>query len=286
MEATMDIDEGQLGSLLEESDDIHADAMRQTVENLDEFVEVGLEHRARGPLDLDEATAFSSARAANATNRLAGIGAAAGVGAAILALSATTASATTTATDVQILRTAQSIENLAIATYGVALTLPFIGGASANPVVKAFVQKTKSQHGDHDAAFSAAIRKLGGKPQASADPVLLGVVNKAKPGLKDAAAVVALALELEDGAAQTYVANVSALRNVGARKVTASIMGVEAQHVAILRAVQALLLGHAPSLIALPPKPLTALPAAAGSVGFPYPFYPTTAARPELEGAN
>ena len=62
-------------------------------------------------------------------------------------------------------------------------------------------------------------------------------------------------------------------------------MGVEAQHVAVLRAVQALLAGGDSKLAALPPTPLAALPAAAGSVGFPYSYYPTSAARPKTEGA-
>ena len=67
--------------------------------------------------------------------------------------------------DVQILQTAASIENLAVATYGVALTLPFIGGSSANGVVKAFAQMTKAQHEDHAKGFNAAVKDLGGKEQ-------------------------------------------------------------------------------------------------------------------------
>ena len=97
--------------------------------------------------------------------------------------------------------------------------------------------------------------------------------------------MVALALELEDGAAQTYVATTGSLSSSFSRSVTASIMGVEAQHVAVLRAVQALLAAGDESLIALPPTPLTALPSAAGSVGFPLAFYPTSGARPRTEGA-
>ena len=62
------------------------------------------------------------------------------------------------------------------------------------------------------------------------------------------------------------------------------LMGVEAQHVAILNAVKALIAGGAADLIALPPD-ATKLPAAAGSVGFPNAFYPTTDARPANEGA-
>jgi hypothetical protein len=182
------------------------------------------------------------------------------------------------------LQTAASIENLAVATYDTALTLDFIGGASANPVVKAFAQKTKEQHQQHADAFNAAATRLGGKAQDQPDPVLLGVVNNAKPTLTGPAQVVDLALELEDGAAQTYVANTGAYGNKNARSVTASIMGVEAQHVAILQAVKALLAGGAADLIALPPD-AAKLPAAAGSVGFPNAFYPTTDARPANEGA-
>jgi hypothetical protein len=59
---------------------------------------------------------------------------------------------------------------------------------------------------------------------------------------------------------------------------------VESQHKAILLAVQALLAGGAPQLIALPPD-AAKLPAAAGSVGFPDAFYPTSMAAPVAEGA-
>ena len=69
-----------------------------------------------------------------------------------------------------------------------------------------------------------------------------------------------------------------------ARNTTASIMGVEAQHVAVLNAVKALVGAGHPEYIALPP-PLDKLPAAAGSVGFPDAFYPYAMARPAAEGA-
>ena len=81
-----------------------------------------------------------------------GILAAAGIAGAFEALFSSPAFAAS-ATDVQILQTASSIEVLAVATYKTALTLPFIGGASANPVVKAFATTTMQQH-------SAAPRRL------------------------------------------------------------------------------------------------------------------------------
>jgi Ferritin-like domain len=280
----MNFDENELRELIEESEDTHSDAMAKSGPLFDEFVDLGLEQRAHGEIDPDEGREFATTQSDALRRGLVGVGATAGIGAALLALS-TSAAGAATASDVQILQTNQSIENLAIATYTIALTLPFIGGASANGVVKAFATTTLGQHKQHAAAFASAITRLGGKTQSKPDPVLLMVVDKAKPTLTSAAAVVALALELEDGAAQTYVATTGVLKNSNARQVTASIMGVEAQHAAILRAVQALLGAKDASLIALPPNPLTALPAAAGSVGFPNAFYPTSGARPETEGA-
>ena len=116
-----------------------------------------------------------------------GVLAAAGLGTAMVALLASPAFADKTM-DVQMLQTAASIENLAVATYETALTLDFIGGATANGVVKAFVEKTKAQHEQHAEAFNAAATRLGGKAQDQPDPVLLGVVDNAKPSLTGPAA--------------------------------------------------------------------------------------------------
>jgi len=278
-------DDGALASLIEESDDLHRDAMHTTADSLEELTERGREQRAKGAVDPDEVREFQSTRDGILRDLPFGKGVlgAVGFGAALLALTGTSAFADQSA-DIQMLQTAASLENLAVATYGVALTLDFIGGASANAVVKAFVTKTKAQHADHVAAFNAAVTQLGGKAQTNPDPVLLGVVNKAKPGLTGPAPVVALAIELETGAAQTYVASTGTVGDLNARKVFASIMGVEAQHVAVLLAVQALLAGGAPQLIALPPD-AAKLPAAAGSVGFPDSFFKTDQARPATEGA-
>jgi len=273
----MAIDDMRLRDLLEQSQDLHTDAMETSRTALDEYVESA---REDAWVDVDNETRRNTLLGGLPKS---GVLAAAGLGTAMVALLATPAFADKTM-DVQMLQTAASIENLAVATYGVALTLDFIGGASANGVVKAFAQKTKEQHQQHADAFNAAVTRLGGKAQDQPDPVLLGVVNNAKPSLTGPAQVVELAIELEDGAAQTYVANTGTYSNKNARAVAASIMGVEAQHVAILHAVKALLAGGAADLIALPPD-AAKLPAAAGSIGFPDSFYPTTNARPATEGA-
>jgi hypothetical protein len=152
-------------------------------------------------------------------------------------------------------------------------------------VVKAFATMTMQQHQQHLDAFNGAITGLGGKAQTNPDPVLAKVVQAAVPGLTSPGPVVALALELEQGAAETYVADVAALSDANAKKLTASIMGVEAQHASVLLAVQALLSANAPQLITLAAGNVANLPAAAGSVGFPQAFFPTDQARPATEGA-
>jgi Ferritin-like domain len=227
--------------LIEQSQDLHLDAMRATSGNLDELVEVSR--------------------------------------------------ATPTHGDIQMLQTSASIENLAISTYKTALTLPYIGGTSANGVIKAFATTTMAQHTQHAAAFNSAITSLGGKAQHAPDPKYVPTVNSAVAALSSATpaagalAVVGLAMTLENVAAETYVANCSKYANSNAKRITASIMGVEAQHVAVLAAVQALLQANAVQLIAPSPTVVASLPAAAGSVGFPNSFYPTSMASPAAEGA-
>lgn len=281
-----DLDPQAMSLLIEESEDVQSDAMRTTEVSLHEMVESGHEARANGEIDPDESCDVARRRSQLLTGAAFGGGilAAAGIGTAFEAIFASPAFAAQ-ATDVQTLQTAASIEVLAVATYKLALTLPFIGGSSANPVVKTFATTTMQQHSQHLAAFNAATKQLGGKAQNKPDPVLLKVVNAAKPSLTTAPAVVKLALELEEGAAETYVADVASLKNANAKKVTASIMGVEAQHASILLAVQALLEANAANLITLAPGNVANLPAAAGSLGFPNAFYPTNQARSAIEGA-
>jgi hypothetical protein len=137
----MPIDDRALDELVEQSQDIHSDAMRATNESLDELVEVGLEQRARGDIDPDESRLSAIAHEAGIRKGLAGGGALAATafGATLLGL-ATSSAFAATPTDIQMLQTSASIENLAVSTYKTALTLPYIGGASANGVIKAFAR--------------------------------------------------------------------------------------------------------------------------------------------------
>ena len=289
----MEFDETALGGLIEESQDTHADALRAAREPLRDMVDLGQQARAGGGLDPEENRAFAranSGRLAGRARRAGRLLAGAGIVTALAEFIGRPAFAAS-GTDVQVLQTASSIEVLAVSTYKTALGLPYIGGSAANPVIKAFATTTMKQHSEHLAAFQAATTALGGTKQAKPDPAFVPVVDKAVAAITKANAangallVVGLALELENIAAETYVNNMSLLSDANAKKLTASVMGVEAQHVAILYAVQALLKAGDGADITLPP-PAAKLPAAAGSVGFPNAFYPTSKAAPATQGAT
>jgi hypothetical protein len=261
------IDDRRFRELLVESDDLQSDAMRSTRTDLNAYVDAAKQAR------------FESRRDLKVGGMVLGAGA---LGVAALAFAGPASAASSK--DIMALQTAAGIENLAVFTYKTALTLPFIGGSSALPVVKAFVTKTMQQHTEHGQAFNAAVAKLGGKQQLKTDPKYTPIVSAAVPSLKGPGDVVGLAITLEDVAAETYVANVGQVSTSDLRNLFASVAGVEAQHRSILLAVQALVAGGLVSEIALPPD-ATKLPAAAGSVGFPDAFYPTSKAAPVAEGA-
>jgi uncharacterized protein YbjQ (UPF0145 family) len=288
-EVTMTGDPRALAELLEESQDLHADAMQPTHDAIDELIDT-----SRSSIDDDPVSnlAFheqhqNGLRASLGGTALLGVAG----GAALVGLLASPAFASSSL-DIQVLQTAASIENLAVATYKTALTLPYIGGSAANPVVTKFAQVTMGQHVQHGDAFNSAIQHLGGKKQSKPDSAFVPVVNKAVKGLSGATAaqgalgVVGLALELENIAAETYIKDSTLVKSTSNKALFASVMGIEAQHVAVLLAVQALLMANASQLISLSePATLEAFPAAAGSVGFPNAFYKTNNAAPANQGA-
>jgi hypothetical protein len=284
----MKADPRALAELLDESQDLQADALRPAHDALDELVDAAHEQPQH---DLSANQAFHESHTRALAASLAGTALLGAAGGAVLVGALASSAAASSSSDVQILQTAASIENLAVSTYKTALTLPYIGGSSANPVVTKFAQVTMGQHAQHADAFNAAVKSLGGKVQHKPDPVFVPVVSKAVAGLgsatpaQGALGVVALALELENIAAETYVKDTVLAKNTKNKALLASIMGIEAQHVSVLLAVQALLMAGAPQLISLAPGNAAMLPAAAGSVGFPNAFYKTDSAAPAGQGA-
>jgi hypothetical protein len=280
------LDDRAFNELLVESQDIHADAIRETNGTVHELAEIR-EQRRNDPVNPEEIGRFNASRrrllhglgleAGSVGMRLAVPG---GIVAALTALLAAPARADKPL-DVQILQTASSLEVLAIATYQAALGLDFI--KNGNPVIVKFAETTMKQHDEHRKAFQAQTKTLGGAVQTNPNPKFVPVVEQAKPNLKTPLDVATLAEQLETIATQTYLQNTMLLDDTNTRSLMASVMGVETQHAATLRAVKALLAGGAGDLIKIPiGADVAKLPAAAGSVAFPDAFEPVgTIAEPE-----
>ena len=280
----MRVDDQRLGELIVESKDLQADAMRANSSTVSDLRDLGASRRGR-PVDLDAVRRYRDGRRTVLRRGGFGMGALAArgllgtaFGTAIASIVAKPVSAQEDV-DIQILQTAASLENLAVATYGAALGLPFFG---ENQVVVTFAQTTMEQHGEHGAAFNAQAEALGGQRQDATNPKYTPIVQEATPGLVDYAAVVELAATLEEVAQDTYLANLSLLNDADTKLLMGTVMAVETQHLATLRAVGALL--AAPELIAIPVD-VAALPAAAGSVAFPEAFEEPDLASPPEEGA-
>lgn len=286
----MTVDERGLRELIVESEDLQADALRD-VQRMQADLADHRADRTRAGIDPEEAREFTAERRRLLAEDGFGLGTLAAVGAlgtafagaiATMVASPAGAQGDTDDVDVMVLQTAASLENLAVATYGAALDLDFI--KNGNPVVKTFAETTMKQHDEHGDAFNGATKTLGGKEQTEPNPKYLKVVDDAKPTLTDPAKVVELAMALEQVATQTYVSNLSLMRDNTSKELMASVMGVESQHLATLRAVNALLTGGGADLIAIPTD-LAKLPAAAGSVAFPDAFEGRDKASPPEEGA-
>jgi hypothetical protein len=283
----MRLDDRQLTVLIEESQDMQADALRGLDENLDDLRDLRADRRGETAQPEEVAAFLSSRRAVLSklgftSSGLLARGLVGGGIAAAVVTALTKPVFADSSLDVMMLQTASSLEKLAVATYGTALTLPFI--ANGNPVIKAFATTTMDQHNQHKAAFQAQTSALGGKVQDTPNPKYAPIVAQAAPGLKTPLDVVNLAATLENVARDTYLADLSMFTDKKSQAIMGSVMGVETQHLATLLAVAALLPANDASLIAIPVN-AGKLPAAAGSVGFPDAIPSPVHASPPAEGA-
>ena len=285
----MSIDDRRLDELLVESHDLQSDAMKASRASIPDLRELRAE-RGATRAEPEQIARYNSSRRGILRNAGLGGGAlaargllAGGFGTLLAGIIAKPAAADE-ALDVQMLQTASSLESLAVATYGAALTLPFI--KDGNKVVVAFAETTAEQHNEHKMAFQSQTKALGGKAQDAPNPMFKAVVDKAVPTLKTPLDVVELAATLEKVATDTYLTDLTLFEDVTSKEVMGSVMGVEAQHLAVLRAVAALLEANAPQFIAIPTD-LANLPAPAGSVAFPKAFEdtPSDSVAPPESGA-
>jgi hypothetical protein len=145
----------------------------------------------------------------------------------------TTSGVGSMATDIKILRTASSIEQLAVDVYQKAIDSGLLTTAAVVEAAKLF----QGQHQEHGALFQGATRKLGGTAFDKANPVVLKTLQPQIDALKDEKGVVALALSLEQAAAATYVSAVGTFHELSLNQAAMSVGAVEARHVSVLAAV-------------------------------------------------
>jgi hypothetical protein len=135
--------------------------------------------------------------------------------------------------DIQILRTASSLEVLAVDVYQKAIDSGLVKTAAVADAAKLF----QAQHKEHSELFQGATKKLGGEAFDKPNPVVLQSLQGPIGALKDEMGVLELALMLEQAAAATYQSTVGAFKDASLNQAAMSVGGVEARHVAVLSSV-------------------------------------------------
>lgn len=136
--------------------------------------------------------------------------------------------------DLALLRTATSVELLAVAVYGQAE--PLLKNADIRSTARLFA----SQHSEHAQQLQAATSQSFGADKVYKQPnevLRKNLVDPILPTLKSDADIVRFAIQLEDTAASTYVSAAGALTAAKLRQAIMAIGGIEARHSAILAGV-------------------------------------------------
>ncbi|MHB8293926.1 MAG: ferritin-like domain-containing protein [Acidimicrobiales bacterium] len=213
-----------------------------------------------------------------------------GVPASTTTTSTTVPAHSAAARDIETLQTAAAIENLAVLMYGQLRALASLSGPGSVPFVLEVIDRTRADHVEHAVSYNATITTLHGRQQQGVDPVLdTSLISPGLAGATTAVQALTLASKLENISAQTYVANLSRLTDTQARKVTASVAGVEAQHLSVLAMLLDLLnVGLPPGELStsssVPSSAASALPASVVAAALTTAFLPLAKARDPAEG--
>jgi Ferritin-like domain len=132
--------------------------------------------------------------------------------------------------DAAIIRTLSSVEAAAVAVYATGLD----SGMLTTPSVANLATLFRSHHQEHAALFEGTTRDLGAEPFEGPNPVVMQALRPAIDNLRDEAAVVALALDVETLLADTYQATMGAFADRSFNVAAMSVGGAEARHAAAL----------------------------------------------------
>lgn len=233
---TLDFDADRVRGSLEELDDAHRDSMRTISSDIRE-------------LHAETRKAVGGTSRRQFLIRAGIAGSAITIGSQVLPMSSlwTGAAYAQGLTDEDIAAYAASVEYAAVAAYKAAAA----SGKVKSPDVLAAATLFMKQHKEHGDAFTGA---SNGKIQKdTANETLVNALSTQLGQAADEKAVVKIAYDTENAAAATYQFALGALKSDGARKLTASILPIEAGHAAVL----GLVLGFTPSQEGWLPKTQT-----------------------------
>ena len=145
---------------------------------------------------------------------------------------ATTSTSTpASAKDINLLRAASSLEEVAVEAYQKALD----SGLLKTEAVATAAQTFQSHHRDHSQLFQNATSAAGGEPFTKPNPVLLNQLLAPRlAAVRTEHDVIQLAYDLERMAASTYQANVGTFDDIQFNQKVMTVGGIEARHVTIL----------------------------------------------------
>lgn len=213
----MSIDSRQLTDLIEEVDQLHHESMRTFHEEVEEihFGETAqqLKSSRRGFMQKAGAggAVLTAASLANPVARF--MPSAWSQGAAL--------------DDVAIAKFAASVEFAAVAAYQAAVKTGKLSPAIVNTGTM-----FAAHHQEHGDAFAALVKDT----DKTANKSVLAAFSPMISSAQDEKALVEIALQLEEGAAATYLFALGALQDKSNAKATATILPVESQHAVVLAA--------------------------------------------------
>jgi hypothetical protein len=132
--------------------------------------------------------------------------------------------------DATILRTLSSVEAVAIVVY----TTTLDSGLLTTPAVADLADVFRSHHREHAALFEGTTRELGGVPFTDPNPIVMQQVQPSLDGVRDEAAAVSLAFDVETILADTYQSTMGTFADKSFNVAAMSVGGAEARHAAAL----------------------------------------------------
>ena len=240
----MAISNAELAQMTKELDELHNDqtfpAMQAAVREVTEELRTGVGN--------------VSGRRSSRRTFLLGMGGAAAGGVLLAACSSSTTKPPSTSTtvkpagststtmpsgqltgDLRIAALAASLENLGVFAYRAGIAAATAGKLGAvPPAVPVFATTAMDQHIQHAAAWNSVLTSASKPAVTKTDPALTPTVKQMFAKVKTVPELAALALEIENIAAQTYQGAIAALDSTKAQAIAATIQPVEMQHAAIL----------------------------------------------------